>query len=50
MEILESFAWMMLGFVPTMCALKIVWKIGVAQKYKLKSEQEKKVSANVRQQ
>ena len=47
MEILESFGWIALGFVPTICALKITWKFGVVKKYKVKSEQEKKVSANV---
>jgi hypothetical protein len=46
MEILESFGWMMLGFVPTICALKIVWKICVDKKYIVNGEQEKKVSAN----
>ena len=49
MEILESFGWIVLGFVPTMCALKIAWKVGVVKKYNIKVEQEKKVSANVRQ-
>jgi hypothetical protein len=48
MEILESFGWIVLGFVPTMCALKIAWKVGVVKKSNVKVEQEKKVSANVR--
>jgi hypothetical protein len=48
MEILESFGWIVLGFVPTMCALKIAWKGGVVKKSNVKVEQEKKVSANVR--
>jgi hypothetical protein len=47
MEILESLGWIVLGFLPTMCALNIAWKIGVAGKHKLKAEQAKKVSANV---
>jgi hypothetical protein len=47
MEILESFGWMVLGFVPTICALKIAWKVGVTKKYDVQKEQEKKVSANV---
>jgi hypothetical protein len=46
MEMLESFGWMMLGFVPTMCALKIAWKICVDKKYIVKEKQEKKVPAN----
>ena len=50
MEILESFGWIALGFVPTMCALKIAWKRGVVKEYKTRSAQEKKVSANVPQQ
>ncbi len=49
MEILESLGWIVLGFVPTMCALEIAWKVGVAKKYKVKVKQEKKVSANVLQ-
>jgi hypothetical protein len=48
MEILESFGWIVLGFVPTMCALKIAWKVGIVKKSNVKVEQEKKVSANVR--
>ena len=47
MEILESFGWIVLGFVPTLCALKIAWKVGVTKKYDVQKEQEKKVSANV---
>jgi hypothetical protein len=47
MEILESLGWIVLGFVPTMCAVEIAWKVGVAKKYKVKVKQEKKVSANV---
>ena len=50
MEMLESFGWILLGFVPTMCALKIAWKAGVVKEYKEKSEQEKNVSANVPEQ
>ena len=44
---LESFGWIVLGFVLTMCALKIAWKVGVVKKHKVKAEQEKTVSANV---
>ena len=48
MEILESFGWIALGFIPTMCALRIAWKLDVVKnKSKYKSEQEKKVSPNV---
>ena len=47
MYILESFGWIALGFVPTMCALKIAWKLGVVKNYKVKQEAEKKVSGNV---
>jgi hypothetical protein len=48
MEILESFGWIALGFIPTMCALEIAWKLdAVKNKSKYKSEQEKKVSPNV---
>jgi hypothetical protein len=46
MEILESIGWIVLGFVPTICALKIAWKVGVAKKYDVQKEQEKLVSAN----
>jgi hypothetical protein len=46
MDILESFCWIVLGFVPTLCALEIAWKLGAVKKYKVKAEQEKKVSAN----
>ena len=49
METLESLGWVVLGFLPTMCALEIAWKAGVAKKYKVQVEQEKKVSANVLQ-
>jgi hypothetical protein len=47
METLESLGWILLGFVPTICTLEIAWKVGVAKKYKVKVEQEKKISANV---
>jgi hypothetical protein len=47
MDILESFGWIVLGFIPTMCALKIAWKVAVVRKYDIKEE--KKVSTNVRQ-
>jgi hypothetical protein len=50
MDILESFGWIVLGFVPTMCVLKVAWKLGVVKKYDVKEkEEEKKVSTNVRQ-
>jgi hypothetical protein len=49
MDILESFGWMVLGFVPTICALTIAWKVGVVRKYNVKEKEEKKVSTNVRQ-
>jgi hypothetical protein len=45
MDISESFGWIILGFVPTLCALEIVWKVGVFKKYKVKKEE--KVSTNV---
>ena len=48
MDILESFGWIVLGFIPTMCALKIAWKVGVVEKYDVKTEEEKKVSTNAR--
>jgi hypothetical protein len=48
MDILGSFGWIVLGFVPTMCALKIASKADVVRKYKVKEkEQDKKVAANV---
>jgi hypothetical protein len=47
MEILESFGWIVLGFVPTICALKIAWKVCVTKKYDVQKEQQKKVSSNV---
>jgi hypothetical protein len=47
MEILETFGWIVLGFVPTMCALKIAWKGGIVKKHKVKAEQDKTVSTNV---
>jgi hypothetical protein len=49
MDILESFGWIVLGFVPTMCALKIAWKVGVVKEYNVKEEEENKVSTNVQQ-
>ena len=49
MDMLESFGWVVVGFIPTMCALKIVWKVGVVKKYDVKEEEKKKVSTNVRQ-
>jgi len=42
METLESLGWVVLGFLPTMCALEIAWKAGVAKKYKVQVEQEKR--------
>jgi len=48
MDILESFGWIVLGFIPTICALKIAWKVGVVKKYDVKTEEEKRVSTNVR--
>jgi hypothetical protein len=47
MDILESFGWIVLGFVPTICALTMAWKVG-SQKIQYKRER-KKVSTNVRQ-
>jgi hypothetical protein len=49
MDILESFGWIVLGFVPTMCVLEIACKVGIAKKYKGKEEEkrEKKASTNV---
>jgi hypothetical protein len=47
MDILESFGWIVLGFVPTLCALEIAWKLGAVKKYKRKEEKKKKVSINV---
>jgi hypothetical protein len=45
MEILESFGWIALGLY---CASEIAWKLdAVKNKYKYKSEQEKKASPNV---
>ena len=45
MEILESFGWIALGLY---CALEIACKLdAVKNKYKCKSEQEKKVSPRV---
>jgi hypothetical protein len=28
MEMLESFGWIVLGFVPTLVAMEVAWKIG----------------------
>jgi hypothetical protein len=36
MDILESFGWIILGFLPTLCALEIAWKVEAAKKYNLK--------------
>ena len=36
MDIIESFGWMVLGFLPTIFALEIAWKLGTAEKYKVK--------------
>jgi hypothetical protein len=47
MDILESFGWIILGFLPTLCALEIAWKLGSVKKYKVKQEEKKKVSTNV---
>jgi hypothetical protein len=50
MNIFESFGWIIVGFLPTLCALDIAYKVGaVKKKYKKKKavveeEQEKKVS------
>ena len=49
MDILESFSWIVLGFLPTLCALEIACKLGKAvKKYKVKKvveEEVEKVSA-----
>jgi hypothetical protein len=49
MDISESFGWIILGFVPTLCVLEIAWKVGVVKKYKGRKveEKEEKVSTNV---
>jgi hypothetical protein len=48
MDIFESSGWIILGFLPTLCALEIACKIGEAvKKCKIKKvvvEEEKKVS------
>jgi hypothetical protein len=50
MNIFESFGWIIVGFLPTLCALEIACKVGAVKKqYKKKKlvveeEQEKKVS------
>ena len=49
MDTLESFGWIVLGFMPTMCALKIAWKVGAVKKYDIKQKQKEKVSTNVHQ-
>ncbi len=49
MDMLESFGWVVVGFIPTMCALKIAWKVGLVKKYDVKQKQKEKVSINVRQ-
>jgi hypothetical protein len=49
MDMLESFGWVVVGFISTMCVLKIAWKVGVVKKYDVKEEEEEKVSTNVRQ-
>jgi hypothetical protein len=49
MDMLESVGWVVLGFVPTICALKIAWKVGVVKKYDVKQKQQQKVSTNVQQ-
>ena len=49
MDILESFGWVVIGFIPPMCALEIAWKVGVVKKYNVKQKQKEKVSTNVRQ-
>ena len=49
MDMLESFGWVVVGFIPTMYALKIAWKVGVVKKYDVKQKQKEKVSTNVRQ-
>ena len=46
MDISESFGWIMLGFVPTLCASEIALKVRVVKKYKVKEvvvEEEKGV-------
>jgi hypothetical protein len=48
MDVLESFGWIVLGFVPTLCTLEIAWKVSIAKKYKRKEEEKKKVSTSVR--
>ena len=47
MDISESFGWIILGFVPTLCALEIAWKVGVVKKYKARKVEQEKVSTNV---
>jgi hypothetical protein len=43
MDIFESFGWIVLGFVPTLCALEIAWKVGgIVKKYKVKEEEKKR--------
>jgi hypothetical protein len=42
MDIIESFGWMILGLLPTIFALEIAWKLGTAEKYKVKQMVEKK--------
>ena len=47
MDILETSGWIVLGFVPTLCALEIAWKLGTVKRYKVKKgEERKKVSTN----
>lgn len=49
MDISESFGWIMLGFVPTLCASEIALKVRVVKKYKVKEVvvvEEEKVSIN----
>ena len=36
MDISESFGWIMLGFVSTLCASEIALKVRVVKKYKVK--------------
>ena len=42
MNMLESFDWVVVGFIPTMCALKIAWKVGVVKKCDVKEEGKKR--------
>jgi hypothetical protein len=48
MDIFESFGWIILGFLLTLCALEIAWKVGGAKNYKVKKVvEEENISANL---